>query len=469
VSWIGLLGLLSLVGLIGAIGVVGALSSAFRYYLMGDSLLGDLPLPTSLALAVVGIGGLSVAVWRLPVSYRPPAKRIDYVLLVVVALAVEFFSVSSALVEYATVTRLFVCTLVSYAAGMGLLIVTLARLRDRCLAETICWTRLWKTHPVTTGIGATMTALAGGSLLWAAGIMLNVAGDWLRMRHSSSRLLSEWTGSMVAVILLTVGWVGLTYVCQFLTTSAERYEQANSEKVRAERFKAELLANVSHDIRSPLTSIINYVDLLKADEVDKDTTRQYVDVLDRKSTRLKTLLDDLIDASKLTTGNVATAAEPMDLAEIVGQVAGEWDDQFESRGLTLVLRQPDGPIGVEADSRHLWRVLENLFSNATKYALPGTRVFSEITVETDHVTYRLKNTSADPIDLPAEALTEQFIRGDRSRHSEGNGLGLYIAKSLVETMGGALVIHADGDLFDAEVRLRSSVVMRSDQPTPTTL
>jgi len=239
--------------------------------------------------------------------------------------------------------------------------------------------------------------------------------------------------------------------------SAE-YDKANAGKIRAERFKAELITNVSHDIRTPLTSIINYVDLLKALPVEHPDFTEYVGILDRKAARLKTLIDDLMEASKASTGNMNVDMREIDLCEIAGQIAGEFDEQFTERNLTLVLRQPDQPVTANADSGHLWRVLENLFGNMAKYALPGTRVFAEIGLCDGKPTISLKNTSQNPIDQSGgDMLTEQFIRGDRARQAEGSGLGLYIAKSLVELMGGRFEIRASGDLFEVEIAFGESV------------
>jgi len=243
----------------------------------------------------------------------------------------------------------------------------------------------------------------------------------------------------------------LTNICSHLLSLAKEYEKANAEKIRAERFKAELITNVSHDIRTPLTSVINYVDLLKALPVEHEAFSEYVNVLDKKSTRLKTLINDLMEASKAATGNMAVNLREIELSEIVGQIAGEFDEQFTERDLTLVLRQPDQPVFVQADSGHLWRVFENLFGNAAKYALPKTRVFAEIVLRGDRAVFSIKNTSQNPIELSGDALTEQFIRGDRARQTEGSGLGLHIAKSLVELMGGYFEIRASGDLFEAEI------------------
>jgi signal transduction histidine kinase len=165
------------------------------------------------------------------------------------------------------------------------------------------------------------------------------------------------------------------------------------------------------------------------------------------------LIGDLMEASKAGTGNVDVDMQEVDLIEMVGQVAGEFDDRFNEHDLTLVFRQGDEPVRLRADGRHLWRVLENLFGNIVKYALPGTRVFAEIAQRDDGVFLSLKNVSKNPLDVSGDALTEQFIRGDRARQTEGNGLGLYIAKSLVELMGGRFTIRATGDMFEAEVCL----------------
>jgi len=245
----------------------------------------------------------------------------------------------------------------------------------------------------------------------------------------------------------------LSYFCAFVLGLSKDFEAANEEKLRAERFKAELITNVSHDIRTPLTSIISYVDLLKALPVEHDKFQEYIAVLDKKSARLSTLISDLMEASKAGTGNLPVHIEEIDLAEIAGQIAGEFDDGFARRGLTLVLRLPEQPVLVRADPAHLWRVLENLFGNAAKHALQGTRVFAELNQCDEQIVFSLKNTSQNPIDLNDDALMEQFIRGDRARNTEGSGLGLYIAKSLMERMGGQLAIEVDGDLFTAKLAL----------------
>ena len=158
-----------------------------------------------------------------------------------------------------------------------------------------------------------------------------------------------------------------------------------------------------------------------------------------------------MDASKAGTGNVQVELQEINLIELIGQIAGEFDEQFTGRDITLVLRLPDEPVLIYADSRHMWRAMENIFANAVKYALAGTRVFAELICRKNTVMFSLKNTSGIPIDVSSESLTEQFIRGDRARESEGSGLGLYIAKSLVELMGGTFAIRVSGDLFEVEI------------------
>jgi len=273
------------------------------------------------------------------------------------------------------------------------------------------------------------------------------------------------------LILITIAAFALfavAYLNSFLSSLfavyEQKYEEANQDKIRAERFKSELITNVSHDIQTPLTSIINYTDLLRnlerSDEGFDEKFEDYTEVLTRKSARLKVLTGDLIEASKAATGNVSVDMQPMNLVEIIWQIAGEFDDQFSKRNLEFVFDPPKEPFIVTADSRHLWRVLENLFGNMAKYSLEGTRTFAQLKYvqnlsQADMVRLVLKNTSTEPLDQLAGELTEQFIRGDKSRHTEGSGLGLYIAKSLTELMGGDLVVQVSGDQFGVALLLKT--------------
>ncbi|MDO4962383.1 MAG: HAMP domain-containing sensor histidine kinase, partial [Eubacteriales bacterium] len=226
---------------------------------------------------------------------------------------------------------------------------------------------------------------------------------------------------------------------------------AINEQVKADRLKADLITNVSHDIKTPLTSIINYVDLIKRENIDNEKVHEYIDVLDRKSARLKKLTEDLVEASKASSGNVKLEMNRLDMAELAGQAGGEFDDKFAARRLELNLSVPGEAALIWADGRHLWRVFENLYNNAAKYAMEGTRIYAEVVKEGGDVIFRIKNVSQDKLNISPDELTERFIRGDVSRSTEGSGLGLSIAKSLTSLMGGKLIIEIDGDLYKASV------------------
>lgn len=221
--------------------------------------------------------------------------------------------------------------------------------------------------------------------------------------------------------------------------------------MKDERLKADLITNVSHDIKTPLTSIINFVNLLKREKIEDERVRGYIEVLDSKSQRLKQLTDDLVEASKISSGNISLQMERINFAELVNQTCGEFSDKFKERCLEIVRNMPDQPVFIEADSRRIWRVVENLFSNACKYALEGTRVYLEIrTILEDgrqYAVFSMKNISAQALNIRAEELTERFIRGDISRSTEGSGLGLSIARNLTELQKGRFEIYLDGDLF----------------------
>lgn len=226
---------------------------------------------------------------------------------------------------------------------------------------------------------------------------------------------------------------------------------AVEEQLKSERFKAELITNVSHDLKTPLTSIINYVDLLKKEDIQAPKAREYIAVLDRKSQRLKKLTEDLVEASKASTGNLTVIRERLGFTQLLDQALGEYQEKFEKSGLTPVLTRSDRELYVEADGRHLWRIIDNLLGNCVKYALPGTRVYLDVGSREGSVTLSVKNISRDPLNIPAEQLMERFVRGDVSRTTEGSGLGLSIARSLTELQGGAFLLDIDGDLFKAVV------------------
>lgn len=224
-------------------------------------------------------------------------------------------------------------------------------------------------------------------------------------------------------------------------------------ETRAQRFQAELITNVSHDLRSPLTSIINYVDLLKKAGPDAPEAAEYLDVLERKGQRLKKLTDDLIEASKASSGVLPVSLEALGLKELVEQASAEYADRFEAAKLTLVADATDGEVTVTADGRHLWRVLDNLLSNCAKYSLPGTRVYLTISTGGGQGIITVKNVSAESLNIPADELMSRFVRGDHSRTDGGSGLGLSIAENLTKLQNGTFSLDIDGDLFKATVSL----------------
>ena len=228
---------------------------------------------------------------------------------------------------------------------------------------------------------------------------------------------------------------------------------AVDEKMKSERFKAELITNVSHDLKTPLTSIINYVDLLKTTEQTDPKAQEYIEVLDRKSQRLKKLTEDLVEASKASTGVLSVTREKIGMGQLIDQALGEWEEKLNDRKLTLVTTLPEGETWVYADGRHLWRVIDNLLSNCSKYAMEGTRVYLDLERGKGQVTLSVKNISREPLNVPAERLMERFVRGEESRSTEGSGLGLSIARSLTELQGGTFELAVDGDLFKAIVTL----------------
>ena len=240
---------------------------------------------------------------------------------------------------------------------------------------------------------------------------------------------------------------------QALNNIAAGLSGALEEKMKSERFKAELITNVSHDLKTPLTSIINYVDLLKTTQQTDPSAQAYIEVLDRKSQRLKKLTEDLVEASKASTGVLRVEREKIGLAQLLDQALGEWTEKLESRRLTVVSSVPDGETWVYADGRHLWRVIDNLLSNCAKYAMEGTRVYLDLTRGKGQVSLSVKNISREPLNIPPERLMERFVRGEESRSTEGSGLGLSIARSLTELQGGTFALSVDGDLFKAMVTL----------------
>lgn len=233
----------------------------------------------------------------------------------------------------------------------------------------------------------------------------------------------------------------------YINDIAGGFSNAISESLKSERLKTELITNVSHDIKTPLTSIINYVDLLKTENIHNEKASEYIKILDQKSQRLKKLIEDLVEASKASSGNVKLNLENISIKELFNQTIGEFEDKLESKKLKIEVNMPNTDLRVNADSRYLYRIVENLFSNITKYALDGSRVYVDIKEKTDVIEIALKNISKDKLNISSEELMQRFVRGDKSRYTEGSGLGLSIAQSLTELQGGKFDISIDGDLF----------------------
>ena len=229
---------------------------------------------------------------------------------------------------------------------------------------------------------------------------------------------------------------------------------AVEERTKSDRMKTELITNVSHDIKTPLTSIINYSDLISKEPENIEKTKEYSEVLHRQSEKLKRLIDDLVETSKATTGNLEVVLAPCSVNEMLSQAEGEYEQKMEAAGLTLVSNVPEKTVTIMADGRRLWRVFDNLMGNVCKYALSGTRVYMSLEERGSEAVITFKNTSREALNISSEELMERFVRGDRSRNSgtEGNGLGLAIAKSLTELQNGKLELFIDGDLFKAELR-----------------
>ena len=230
-------------------------------------------------------------------------------------------------------------------------------------------------------------------------------------------------------------------------------QHAVEEQMKSERMKTELITNVSHDIKTPLTSIVNYVDLLKKEDIDNPKAQEYLEVLDRQSKRLKKLTEDLVEASKASSGVIPVDCQPTNVNMLLSQLEGEYEERLQKAELTMIVHPAAGDPVVLADGKLLSRVMDNLMNNIGKYAMPGTRVYAAAAADEKESTISIKNVSRNELNVSADELMERFVRGDSSRHTEGSGLGLSIAKSLVELQGGRFELSIDGDLFRADISL----------------
>ncbi|MCL2753929.1 MAG: ATP-binding protein [Defluviitaleaceae bacterium] len=416
-------------GFFGALSLVRSLNTPFNWH-VGRMLYGgwfDFGLAPSVLWLSVCVVVFTYAIWQTK-GVVHPLRRVDFgvfVLFCAVGAVAGYYT----LTEVPSQLNLFLLPITTYLAAMLAFGEFLARLRDKSLAKALYLLQFFKMYPIWKAMGFITF------LLFASQLYLLVSYFFTPIRIFSLFVIAA-----------------MTYFVMHLLNLSKQYEAANVDKIKAEQFKTELITNVSHDIKTPLTSIINYVDLLK-NERDDGKASEYVAVLDKKAARLKVLIDDLMEASKAGTGNLRVELQEINFGEILGQAAGEFEDAFAKRNLTLVMRQPDDAVMVQTDNWHMYRILENLFANAAKYALDGTRVFAEIAIKEGKVHFTLQNTSAEPLDFCGGDATEQFLRGDKARNTEGSGLGLYIAKSLTELVHGRLFVHTSGDLFRVDIFL----------------
>lgn len=226
---------------------------------------------------------------------------------------------------------------------------------------------------------------------------------------------------------------------------------ALENSMKSERLKTDLITNVSHDIKTPLTSIINYVELLKQENFEDPKIQRYLEILSEKSQRLKILTEDVVEASKVSSGNIKLEYNNINFVEMIQQISGEFAEKFEAKHLTEIMNMPENPVVIRVDGRRLWRVLSNIYNNAAKYAMSDTRVYADLQVTEGNAEFSLKNISEQSLNISADELTERFIRGDLSRNSEGSGLGLSIAESLTKMQGGDFKLYLDGDLFKVRI------------------
>lgn len=330
---------------------------------------------------------------------------------------------------------------------------------------------IWRTviFVFSFALANTIFALCGAYvLLIPLDLALIAAVVWyaasvVRLKNSASRMAAGALGIQTDTKHMPYE---LKCLGDELGSMGKGLSRALDEKMKSERLKTELITNVSHDIKTPLTSIVNYVELLEHEELSGQAD-EYVSVLARQSSRMKKLIDDLVEASKASTGNIETHPEPLDLSVMVGQTDGEYAARLAERDLKLVVTGADKPAMVRADGRLVWRIWDNLLGNICKYAMPGTRVYIALERRGQTVATVFRNISEQPLEKSGDELTERFVRGDNSRSGEGSGLGLSIAAGLAAVQGGSLSVTADGDLFKVEVLLPAINEEPAAVPVPT--
>ncbi len=375
-----------------------------------------------------------------------------------------------------------ICALITAYMALGLLVGAAGRAKQGCLVRNTLVYKLWR------WLGKAGKKLAGFgkecyvnlSLIWKTVLFALAFGLWALLLWLTA--MGRSALSVALLLLAPVAMAGMVWVAlqlrklqrggNALADGDFRYQvdtgkltgafqqhgenlnsirngmsRALEARLKSERMKTELVTNVSHDIKNPLTSIINYAELIASEGCENPNHREYAQVLGRKSEQLKRLLEDLVEISRASTGNLEVDLQLCDAGTLLSQLSGEFSERCTAAGLTLVTRQPDAHVHIQADSRRIWRVFENLMQNTCKYSLPGSRVYLSLEKTGENAVFTFRNTSKEPLDISPEELMERFVRGDSARTSEGNGLGLSIAQSLTALQGGEMKVTIDGDLF----------------------
>jgi signal transduction histidine kinase len=346
------------------------------------------------------------------------------------------------------------CLAVLAVTGCYLWETTLVRLAAGTIGRTIFWPKVFRTLPLNQFSGVFILVVV---ILTSLLLTLGASSAFLAATSStvySELYLTGWLSGewLLKVALPTVTLTVVAVLCRDILAVTAAKEAAVEARLAEERFRAELVTNVTHDLRTPLTSIINYADLIGKHPAADPTLAEYSAVLSRKSERLRSLIGDLLEASRASAGSLPVRLAPIELTEIIAQVAGDADEALAARGLTWVGPPPRHQL-VLTDGEHLWRILENLVGNVVKYARSGTCVHAELVEGPGRLAVRLTNLTDEPLALSAEQLTAQFVRGDVARHTEGSGLGLFISDRLARLIGASLVLAVDGDRFVATVDL----------------
>lgn len=304
---------------------------------------------------------------------------------------------------------------------------------------------------LVANLGITWLLIAMGPL----GVLLAIGYAYVLLRYLRIQIeklqqLYEMTGAIAKGDLnqkIDVSLGVLEPIAENLNNIQKGFKMAVQEEMKSQRMRTELITNVSHDLKTPLTSIISYVDLLKKEDIKDETQRGYIDILDQKSQRLKVLIEDLFEASKANSGAIELSLEELDIVALLRQTLGEFEEKTEEKGLDIRLTSDQERIKCYLDGRRTYRIFENIMTNIVKYAMEGSRVYIDLETQEDRVSLVFKNIASYEMNFDAAEITERFMRGDKARHTEGSGLGLAIAKSLTELQSGEFEIVVDGDLF----------------------